>query len=249
MDKQKFKAVLKVILSILLIIITVVSLILIILFKDLYEINHAVAIITIISVIISLIIPFIFPIIWKKRESEAKQESVEYRKRLTETVNSQINNKDSNYIKANDSDKDILSLNIETHKSLFDDNMVRLLIDRMTESHVDHKLGRKQAQDSFLFSIIMGILGFFLFGFAVIFSFFYPHPVHATLFSVISGAIIEIMSSIFLFIYGKSLKQFNDFHKELKADERFFYSIALLENLSDEKKDEVLSKIISSQLK
>lgn len=112
-------------------------------------------------------------------------------------------------------------------------------------NHYRHKV-LQQAQQSFLSALLTAIVGFFFFLAAVSFLLL-RQPTSVSIISIISGSLIEVISSINFYLYGRASRQLASFHKYLDRTTRFLVSDATCEKIEDkELKDATRSKLILS---
>lgn len=121
-----------------------------------------------------------------------------------------------------------------------------LNIDAINEYYI---WSQKQAKHSFVFAVIMCVIGILLLSFPLILTFITQLPIHISVITTVGGVITEFISISALFIYKSSFEQLNHYHKALHEDERFLSSINLLDKFKNEENyDMMLTEIIKSEI-
>ena len=102
-----------------------------------------------------------------------------------------------------------------------------------------------QARRSFRWALIAAGVGslFFLcaIGFVLI-----AQLQNAALISLISGALVQVISGINFYLYGKTSAQLSSFHNRLEQTQRFLLANSVCEGLTDEFKQQARSKLIQT---
>ncbi|MBR3819628.1 MAG: hypothetical protein IKJ41_10870 [Clostridia bacterium] len=125
-------------------------------------------------------------------------------------------------------------------------NLMRLNLESVNDIYI---WCQTQAKISFIFAVVMCILGFVLLVASVVFSFISESNTTASIISAIGGTITELISLTTILVYRISLKQLSHYHQSLHEDERFLSSVNLIEKFKDEKNhDEMLKEIIRSEI-
>ncbi|RYF85837.1 MAG: hypothetical protein EOO03_12685 [Chitinophagaceae bacterium] len=88
---------------------------------------------------------------------------------------------------------------------------------------------RKQAQQSFHFALGAAVAGTLFFLGAALLSILNENGAQVTL---IAGSVIQVISAINFFLYGKASRQFSTFHICLERTNRYLLANTLCENLS-----------------
>lgn len=149
-----------------------------------------------------------------------------------------------NYIvNANKSDN---TLSIESKSESSD--VLELMSIHMKEIKDYYVLSKSMAKDSFYLSVVMCILGFVIISASIIAIFLVNISFIQTLIPVIGGAIVEVIAGTALSVYKKSLEQLNQYYESLHNNERYLSLVSLVNRVSDERKDDIYSNIINSQL-
>lgn len=112
---------------------------------------------------------------------------------------------------------------------------------------------RLQAQESFILSSAVAVVGFCLIVAGVIagiYASIYSKPlIDASYLSSLSGILTEFISGIFFYLYNKTLQQLNLFGDKLLTSKQTVMSLLESSLISDNKKDEVkadLAKLLIS---
>ena len=111
-----------------------------------------------------------------------------------------------------------------------------------------HKLVISQAQRSFIWGLIAAGIGLTFFITAVSFLLVrtpaVQEPANAAIVSVISGALIEIISGINFYLYSKASLQLAEFQTRLDVTQRFLLANSLCEALEGELKHQSRAELI-----
>ncbi len=110
-----------------------------------------------------------------------------------------------------------------------DYDVFKLLYKNVRESTEYYIISKRQANKSFLLSIISCIFGTIIYmcGFLVV-AFF---DKYIAIFTTIAGTIIELIAGLSFWMYNKSLKQLNEYHKRLSSTEKYLISIQMADKL------------------
>lgn len=169
------------------------------------------------------------------KKSENEKEIEEYYQNIRNNVintNKTNNNNDSLSTEAQNESSDVLEL-MSIHMKEIKDYYI---------------LSKSMAKDSFYLSVIMCILGFTIISASIIALFLVNISFIQTLIPVIGGAIVEVIAGTSLNVYKKSLEQLNQYYESLHNNERYLSLVSLVDRLSNEKKDDIYTSIINSQL-
>jgi len=98
-----------------------------------------------------------------------------------------------------------------------------------------HDLVLEQARRSFRWALVSAIFGFLFFIAAVIFLLL-QQPQNIATVSLISGALVEVISTINFYLYGKASTQLSDFQIRLDVTQRFLLANSVCEGLEGETK-------------
>lgn len=123
-------------------------------------------------------------------------------------------------------------------------DIMKINLNEITDYYV---INKKQAKTAFTSAIIAGVIGFILICIGIILLYTKEKSsLNAALVSV-AGAICEVVASLFLVVYNKTISQINIFYKSLNQKEKFLSIIELARDLG-EKRDEIFIKIIENSL-
>lgn len=103
--------------------------------------------------------------------------------------------------------------------------------------------GLEQSQQSFRWSLIWGGIGFAFLLAAVAFVLFRQPSLVATI-SVISGAIVEIIAAVYLYLYKHASDQLAAFRTSLEGTQRLLLANSMCEKLTGEKEQTTRSELI-----
>ncbi len=104
-----------------------------------------------------------------------------------------------------------------------------------------------QADRSFLWAIIASAVGLIFFVAAITFLLL-QESLDVAVVSLISGALIEIISGINFYLFNKTTSQFNDFHIRLESTQKFLLGNSMCDGLDETTKQETLSNLIHTMI-
>jgi hypothetical protein len=106
-----------------------------------------------------------------------------------------------------------------------------------------HNVVLEQARRSFLWALIAaGIgLGFFL---ASVTFLLVLHSANVSIITLISGSLIEVISAINFFLYGKTSSQLANFQSRLDVTQRFLLANSICEGLDDKHKHRSRAELV-----
>lgn len=123
------------------------------------------------------------------------------------------------------------------------DDVLTLMIKNVGELREYYIINKQQARNSFSAALFISFLGFVLFAFGVIITYFYKTD-NIIQYSTISGTIVEIIAGLFFWLYSKAINQINIFHSSLLNTEKFLTAIQLVEKISPNNRDRTYNFII-----
>jgi hypothetical protein len=100
-----------------------------------------------------------------------------------------------------------------------------------------------QANQSFRWALVAGVLGLAFFFGAVAFLLAKQDQSIATV-SVIGGALVEVISGILFYLYGKTTTQLANFQPRLVQTQRFLLANAICESLEGEEKQKARASLV-----
>lgn len=128
------------------------------------------------------------------------------------------------------------------------DNSMHLMIINMEEAAEYYINSKRLLNRSFVLFSIMSVAGFAVLTYSIFIILEKNLNFANSIVPVIGGSIIELISGTFMILYTKSLKQVNKHYKSVQNDSRLLMMINLVNQLSDDKKDDVYISIINSQI-
>lgn len=93
-------------------------------------------------------------------------------------------------------------------------------------------------------NVILQTIGFILFAAGVIVTYFAPDKKSVIAYSTLAGAIVEIISGLFFWLYSQTIKQINIFHNRLIETQQILTAIQTVNKISRAKRDEAYANII-----
>ena len=123
-------------------------------------------------------------------------------------------------------------------------------VEKVVASQLDimigyHYLVQEQAKRSFFWALIAAAIGLLFLLFAVSFVLFTQIENAATI-SVISGALLEVISGINFYLYGKTSSQVAEFASRLDATQRFLLANSVCESLAGDIKQQARAKLVEA---
>lgn len=110
---------------------------------------------------------------------------------------------------------------------------------------VYHSLVQEQAKKSFFWALVSATVGLAFFIFAVSFIVFTKIE-SAAVISVISGALIEVISGINFYLYGKTSSQLAEFQSRLDTTQRFLLANSVCEGLEGDVKQQARARLVEA---
>ncbi|MEI6138438.1 MAG: hypothetical protein WCP85_04200 [Mariniphaga sp.] len=114
------------------------------------------------------------------------------------------------------------------------------------ELHQYFVINKYQAITAYWVAISVSFLGFILFAIGISPNFF--NNQHSINIPTLSGAIVEIIAGLFLWLYRNTTKQMYIFYRSLLDTEKLLIAIQLVENVTAAQKDESYKSIINKIL-
>jgi hypothetical protein len=124
------------------------------------------------------------------------------------------------------------------------DEVVAIAASQSTLLQAYHEVALNQARSSFFCALVAAAIGLFFFIGAV--SFIISKGTDASVISLLSGAMIEVISGINFYLYGQASKQLKDFQDQLDRTQRFLLANSMCEGLDDDHKQKARSKLIAA---
>lgn len=125
-------------------------------------------------------------------------------------------------------------------------DIVQLNLSQLNEYYT---INKSQSKSAYNFSFFMIFVGFLLIVSAVILGFAFPSQISITLITGIAGLLSEFIGATSLNLYKESTKHVNEFLERLTYLQKVMLAIELVDRISEGKKEEQLSNIISSLMK
>lgn len=106
-----------------------------------------------------------------------------------------------------------------------------------------YDLSLSQAQRSFRWALVTGVVGFLFLIIAITFTF--KGSQNISMVALASGVIIEFISTINFYLYNKTLSQLTLFQGRLEITQRFLLANSLCESLGDDLRDQTRADLIT----
>lgn len=138
----------------------------------------------------------------------------------------------------------VKNLDILAEKSKEENQDIRtLMFENLKELKEFYVICKQQIRKSFSAAMFSCFAGFVLFVLAVII-FLLGGNNSASLMAVLSGAIVEIVSGLYFWMYRETSKQLGKYHKRLEATEKYIIALQIIEMLPEENRNEQYGKLI-----
>lgn len=111
-----------------------------------------------------------------------------------------------------------------------------------------HEEALVQSHRSFFWALIGSGAGLALFAVAVVYSMVEGVDLKAVV-PLVSGAIVETVSGLLFYLYGKTSSQLSDFHSRLEVLQRYMLANSLCEALGDDERDKTRAALIQAVFK
>ena len=143
----------------------------------------------------------------------------------------------------------IKDLDILTEKSKEENQDIRtLMFENLKELKEFYVICKQQIRKSFSAAMFSCFAGFMLFVLAVI-TFLLGGNNSASFMAGLFGAIVEIVSGLYFWMYKETSKQLGKYHKRLEATEKYLIALQIIEMLPEENRSEQYGKLIDYILK
>ena len=138
----------------------------------------------------------------------------------------------------------VKNLDVLAEKSKEENQDIRaLMFENLKELKEFYVICKQQIRKSFSAAMFSCFAGFVLFVLAVII-FLLGGNNSASLTAGLSGAIVEIVSGLYFWMYRETSKQLGKYHKRLEATEKYLIALQIIEMLPEENRNEQYGKLI-----
>lgn len=138
----------------------------------------------------------------------------------------------------------VKNLDVLAEKSKEENQDIRaLMFENLKELKEFYVICKQQIRKSFSAAMFSCFAGFVLFVLAVII-FLLGGNNSASLTAGLSGAIVEIVSGLYFWMYRETSKQLGKYHKRLEATEKNLIALQIIEMLPEENRNEQYGKLI-----
>ncbi len=138
----------------------------------------------------------------------------------------------------------VKNLDVLAEKSKEENQDIRaLMFENLKELKEFYVICKQQIRKSFSAAMFSCFAGFVLFVLAVII-FLLGGNNSASLTAGLSGAIVEIVSGLYFWLYRETSKQLGKYHKRLEATEKYLIALQIIEMLPEENRNEQYGKLI-----
>lgn len=138
----------------------------------------------------------------------------------------------------------VKNLDVLAEKSKEENQDIRaLMFENLKELKEFYVICKQQIRKSFSAAMFSCFAGFILFVLAVII-FLLGGNNSASLTAGLSGAIVEIVSGLYFWMYRETSKQLGKYHKRLEATEKYLMALQIIEMLPEGNRNEQYGKLI-----
>ena len=138
----------------------------------------------------------------------------------------------------------VKNLDVLAEKSKEENQDIRaLMFENLKELKEVYVICKQQIRKSFSAAMFSCFAGFILFVLAVII-FLLGGNNSASLTAGLSGAIVEIVSGLYFWMYRETSKQLGKYHKRLEATEKYLIALQIIEMLPEGNRNEQYGKLI-----
>lgn len=138
----------------------------------------------------------------------------------------------------------VKNLDVLAEKSKEENQDIRaLMFENLKELKEFYVICKQQIRKSFSAAMFSCFAGFMLFVLAVII-FLLGGNNSASLTAGLSGAIVEIVSGLYFWMYRETSKQLGKYHKRLEATEKYLIALQIIEMLPEGNRNEQYGKLI-----
>ena len=138
----------------------------------------------------------------------------------------------------------VKNLDVLAEKSKEENQDIRaLMFENLKELKEFYVICKQQIRKSFSAAMFSCFAGFVLFVLAVII-FLLGGNNSASLTAGLSGAIVEIVSGLYFWMYRETSKQLGKYHKRLEATEKYLIALQIIEMLPEGNRNEQYGKLI-----
>lgn len=123
-----------------------------------------------------------------------------------------------------------------------DKDVISLMINNVSELREYYVISKRQANRAFTSTLLVCILGFIIFIVGIVTAALTEQEL--ALYTTISGCVVEVIAGLFFWLYKNTMKQLNLYHERLGCTEKYLTAMQLVENMSDERKNETYRYII-----
>lgn len=133
---------------------------------------------------------------------------------------------------------------VESVKELADGeaNVLDLMLKNVSELREYYVISKNQARRSFSSALLICFFGIVIYSFGIISVVFLEAD--ATLITIVSGTVVEIISGLFFWLYMQASKQLDIYHKRLGTTEKYLTAMQLIEKMSENEKDSQYDRLI-----
>ncbi|HEC78697.1 MAG TPA: hypothetical protein ENI34_06095 [candidate division WOR-3 bacterium] len=108
---------------------------------------------------------------------------------------------------------------------------------------------KQQAKNAYNSALFVCFLGFTIFIIGVAINYLSPAKKTIIPYATLAGAIVEVISGLFFWLYSQTVKQINTFHDKLIETQRYLAAIQIAKSISDENRDKVYANIVDKLMK
>ena len=146
-------------------------------------------------------------------------------------------------------DVETANLEEDAPQQMFDveENIIVLMLKNFKESKEYFSISKNQAKSSFRLSVASCAIGMMLLVASAVLALLIER-IEPAIITVISGAIAELIAATVFWVHNKSALQLNHYYDALHENEQFLSAVNVVDKISEDKRDEVYTEIIRSQI-
>lgn len=112
-----------------------------------------------------------------------------------------------------------------------------------------YTLNKYQARSAYTSALFMCFLGFTIFIIGVVINYLSPSKKTIIPYATLAGAVVEVISGLFFWLYNQALKQIKLFVEKLTETQRYLAAIQIAKSISEENRDKVYADIVDKLMR
>lgn len=151
--------------------------------------------------------------------------------------------KDKTDAKAIDKENAEIKEKLENFKEFTNEhaNVIDLMLKNVSELREYYVISKNQATKSFSAALTICFLGIVIYSFGIISVIFFNKE--ATLITIISGTVVEVISGLFFWLYREATNQLSIYHQRLGSTEKYLTVIQIIKEMPKEEQTEAFRNL------